>query len=287
MSQQDDPKQWGNHTTIYQSNLYVKKGLKMNKRFKYSISAIVFALLATFAMSDSTFAQATTEDGAESAVTEDGRRGRRGAGRGHNRGPAVDIRLTQEERQELMAEAFGMSVEELEAAHAELKSAMQAAVIAKVQDAVEAGDLTQEQADAIIERIESRGEASEEGESRRGEGRRGKGRRGGSRANIRLTQEEKQALKADVFDMSVEEMDAAKEALRAAMKAAQIEKIQAAVEAGELTQERADAIIERIESRGERGSDEVESAGRPGRGGPDREGRGGPGRGGPGSGGRR
>jgi len=171
----------------------------MNKWFKYSISAIVFAFIATFAMSDATFAQATTDDG--TAVTEDGRRGRG---------------------------------------------------IAKIQDAVAAGELTQEEADAMIERIENRGEG--DGERSRGQGR-GQGRRGGSRGagvDLRLTQEEKDALKSEAYGLSIEELDTAMEAAKAAMQAAQIEKVQAVVAAGELTQEEADAIIERMESRGER-----------------------------------
>jgi|GEM_PF-5930606 len=217
----------------------------MNKWFKYSISAIVFAFIATFAMSDATFAQATTDDG--TAVTEDGRRGR---GRANNAGR--QLRLTQEEKQALAADALGMSVEEMEAAKEALQAAMQAAKIAKIQDAVAAGELTQEEADAMIERIENRGEG--DGERSRGQGR-GQGRRGGSRGagvDLRLTQEEKDALKSEAYGLSIEELDTAMEAAKAAMQAAQIEKVQAVVAAGELTQEEADAIIERMESRGER-----------------------------------
>src|SRR5690606_16509563 len=54
-----------------------------------------------------------------------------------------------------VAEELGITVEELEAAETEVREAHQAGAIARVQEMVDEGTLSQEQADAIIERIES------------------------------------------------------------------------------------------------------------------------------------
>lgn len=110
-----------------------------------------------------------------------GKRGHRG---GKHRGGKRGV------NPEVMAQALGISVEELEAAKAEgtklnelieqlgldqetVKANLQAAKIAQIQAKVEDGSITQEQADRMIERIES-------GERGRHGGRNG-GRNGGQR----------------------------------------------------------------------------------------------------------
>jgi|GEM_PF-1490142 len=69
---------------------------------------------------------------------------------------------TEEERDALKAEvqaafatALGVTVEEIEAAKEQLQAEKQAAAIARVNEAVADGTITQERADALIERIES------------------------------------------------------------------------------------------------------------------------------------
>ena len=86
---------------------------------------------------------------------------------------------TEEERDALHAElqaafaaALGISVEDIEAAKATLEAEHQAEAIARVNEKVADGTLTQEEADAIIERIES-------GERPFREGRPGRGGPGG------------------------------------------------------------------------------------------------------------
>lgn len=74
----------------------------------------------------------------------------------------VERPATEEEREALrqqyesaFAQALGVTVEELEAAIEEAQEAAKAAAIARVQELVADGAITQERADAIIERIES------------------------------------------------------------------------------------------------------------------------------------
>lgn len=86
---------------------------------------------------------------------------------------------TEEEREALQtqiqaafAAALGVSVDDLEAAKATLEAEHRAEAIARVNEKVADGTLTQEEADAIIERIES-------GERPLREGRPGRGGMGG------------------------------------------------------------------------------------------------------------
>ncbi len=74
----------------------------------------------------------------------------------------VERPQTEEEREALrdelqaaFASALGVSVEDLQAAVDELQAARQADAIARIQEKVADGTLTQEEADAIIERIEN------------------------------------------------------------------------------------------------------------------------------------
>lgn len=72
------------------------------------------------------------------------------------------------ELQAAFAAALGISVDDLEAAKAALQAEHQAEAIARVNEKVAEGRLTQEQADAIIERIESRERPLLDGWPRRG-----------------------------------------------------------------------------------------------------------------------
>ena len=188
-----------------------------------------------------------------------------------NRGGGQSNWLTTEEKHALVATVLGMTVDELTAAKEagqsfteivaaqgmtidEFKAAKQAALIAAANQAVVDGELTQEEADAIIERIENGGKD---------------GHGNGGRASW-LTDEEKQALVAGVLGMSVEDLAAAKEAgqklseiveaqgmtmeaFKAAKQTALIASVNQAVVDGELTQEEADAAIERIENGHDKG----------------------------------
>ncbi|MEM7533305.1 MAG: hypothetical protein AAF639_14075 [Chloroflexota bacterium] len=281
----------------------------MNKLMKFGLAAVTVATAGILTISSISYAQDTVQGGNDSAgapgliergqrffqqVGERGQRGFRGGERGE-RGPSW---LTREEKAEIAAGVLGMTVEELEAAKEsgtsmaelletagltkeEFKAAMQPGLIAEVNEAVADGDLTQEQADVIIERIES-------GEF--GHGRHGKrGHRGGPAF---LERGEHKEIVAGVLGMTVEELETAKEAdtsmaeliesaglteeeFKAAMQTAVIEAVNQAVADGEITQEQADRIIERIESgdgfgRGGRGDGEGQGEGRSRRGGPGR-----------------
>ena len=90
----------------------------------------------------------------------------------------IERPVTEEEREALRAEveaafaaALGVSVEDLEAAKAALQAEHQAEVIARVNEKVADGTLTQEEADAIIERIESGERPFRDGRPGRGGGR--------------------------------------------------------------------------------------------------------------------
>ena len=97
--------------------------------------------------------------------------------------------ITREEKKEMAASILGMTVADLEAAKEagqskselveaagltmeEFKAAMQTAMIAEVNQAVFDGEITQEQADALIDRIENGRDGGRRG---RGPGRGGAG----------------------------------------------------------------------------------------------------------------
>ncbi|MBV7333274.1 hypothetical protein KFU94_34580 [Chloroflexi bacterium TSY] len=201
--------------------------------------------------------------------------GPRGLGRGAHRGGPLRDLIDRDVIQETVAQTLGITVEELEAAKDEgkklselaeekgvemetVKEAMKASAISQVQQAVTDGELTQEEADRLIERIESG----------RGFGRRGQGPgRGGHRglAHGVIDRTDIQAAVAQALGITVEELKAAKdegktiedlatergleqEQVKEAVKATLIAQVQQAVADGELTQEEADRIIERIEN---------------------------------------
>lgn len=132
-----------------------------------------------FVVDSNAFAQA--EDGGPALEQVEQRRG----GPGHRSAGRVQDRT---EHKAAVAEILGLTVEELEAAHEagqrldeiveaqgltmeEFHAEMQAIRIAQINQAVADGELTQEEADAMIERIESC-----EGGPGRGPGRGGPGR---------------------------------------------------------------------------------------------------------------
>ncbi|MFQ5410207.1 MAG: hypothetical protein ACE5FI_17490 [Anaerolineales bacterium] len=154
-----------------------------------------------------------------------------------------------------VADALGMTVDELQAAHEDgqrlpeiaeaqgvdldvVKAAAEAAKEEAVNAAVADGTLTQEQADRILSH-----------EGRPGRGPEGpNGRRGNPEAlaeALGMTVEELQAAKAE--GLTLEELAAQQgttvEDVHAALQAAREEAIQQAVEEGRLTQEQADAIL--------------------------------------------
>lgn len=145
---------------------------------------------------------------------DDGETAQPGAPMGHGGrgGPGRPGFAGKDANGEYLAQALGISVEELEAAIAEANDAA-------LDQAVANGDLTQEQADAIRTLRQS------------GEGMgRGFGHHFGFGADV-----DYEALLADALGISVDE-------LQAARQEAHDLAIQAAVEAGDLTQEQADMM---------------------------------------------
>ena len=171
--------------------------------------------------------------------------------------------LTPEQTEVAVADALGMTVEELQAARdegqtlaeiaaaqdvdmADVQAAVQAATEAAVAEAVANGDITQEQADRILsEGVGCKGDM--------GDG------LGAVLPQI-FDREAEQAAIADALGLTVEALQAAKDAgttitdlaaeqsvdladIQAAVEAARTEAVQAAVDAGTITQEQADAIL--------------------------------------------
>jgi len=165
---------------------------------------LLFGAFASFAQTDDDDATATpeaeTEDGDSSEtapVPGWGRHGRRGPGGGVNN--------------ELLAEALGITAEELETAQAEAREAA-------IEQAVEEGLLTQDQADELL----SRGFGFHKGF--------------GGRAGLFGSAIDVDALLAGALDISVEELQEA----RSEAYAARLDEL---VAAGSLTQEQADLML--------------------------------------------
>jgi len=165
----------------------------MNKWFKVSGTVAMIAAAGILTINTASFAQTTDtapEDGNATGLFQRGDRGSRSS----LESLGLDENATAEE--------------------------IQAAKIAQVQAKVAEGTITQEQADAMIERIES-GEKSF--------GNRGGRRHHGSRSSLE--------------SLGLNENATAEE-----IQAAKIAQVQAKVAEGTITQEQADAMIERIES---------------------------------------
>ena len=124
-----------------------------------------------------------------------------------------------------LAEALGVTVEELEAA-------MRQVMLDRIDAAVDAGRLSEERAEALREAIES---GEEPGRGFRGH--HGFGHGFGWHGD----EGDEGAAFAEALGVTVEELEAA-------MRQVALDKIDAAVEAGKLTEERAEALREAIES---------------------------------------
>ncbi len=152
---------------------------------------VAFAGAATFAQEDEGISESfTISDGDGERPQDFGRGGQNGRPNRPDRG----------EQAEAFANALGITVEELEAAHEEARAAT-------IADLVAEGTITQEQADEILE---------------------GNGRRGG-RAPVNPEH------LAEALDITVEDLEAAREQVRA-------DQLEAAIEAGIITQEQADMM---------------------------------------------
>jgi lambda repressor-like predicted transcriptional regulator len=136
---------------------------------------------------------------------------------------------------ELLADALGITVEELQEAH-------EMARVAAIEKAVEAEIITQEQADEMLVwgGIEGQGFGfpGQRGGLGRGCGPRGRGMAPQQASGFSAKPFDGQALLADALGVSVEELEAARE------EANQVA-LEKAVEAGVITQEQADAILSR------------------------------------------
>jgi DNA-binding phage protein len=176
-----------------------------------------------------------------------------------------------------LAEALGMTVEEVHAALAgtiaeladsqgmaleEVVDALIAPVIERIQQAVEDGNITQEQADERVEQMEAnvlKGLQTGSWFSQRGRGSRG--RPGGVRPAILaetlgMTTEELCKALADGQARSIATIAELAEAQGVALQdvvdaslAPMVERIQQAVDDGRITQEKADERIEQMEER--------------------------------------
>ncbi len=211
--------------------------------------AALFALGGAFMFSTDSAAAQVNDGVAETEMLHRG--GRRGN----------DVRLSREEQAEVVANTLGITVEELEAAKEAgttteelaaangttveaIKDALEAAQIAKINEAVINGDITQEQADAMLESIELKNLAEEI-----------------------FNKDDAKAAAAAALGITVEEYDAAKEAgtlrdlieesdvdVRAAVEDARNAAIDAAEADGTITAEQAEALREmRIGKGGHRG----------------------------------
>ena len=127
-----------------------------------------------------------------------------------------------------IAEQQGVSLDEVEAAIYEAK-------VAAIDEALAAGEITADQAEAIIARLDL-----------------------AQIARDIFDRDEMQAIVADILGVTVEELEAARadgtarelfqnadhEAIRAALEAYRVEQVQAALDGGLITQEQADQLLE-------------------------------------------
>ena len=200
---------------------------------------------------------------------EDGPRGNRGNGELRELASQV---FDKDEMKAVVADALGLTVEELDAAKEagtklpelaeaqgveveDVKAVVQAYRETAVADAINAGIITEEQGEQLLGH----------------EGRRGgkHGRRGGRFGGI-VDRDVVQATVADTLGITVEELEAAKEAgtsiedlaaengvdvetIREAVDAVKAEAVQQAVEDGTITQEQADQILSGEGRQGRRG----------------------------------
>lgn len=238
----------------------------MNTSYKRILIVVTVVLLAvvgaavTFAQ-DSTTADEASAAGTEQAAPFGGRHG--GYAMRFGRDVLSQI-VDRDAVNEALAAALGMTVEELEAAHADgqrlpeiaaaqgvtmedLQAAMQAFWETAVNDALTAGTITQEQADMLLERGMPFAKGGAHGEMR------------GLMETI-FDRDAMHATIAEALGMTVEELEAAHadgqrlpeiaaaqgvtmEEVQTAVEAARTAAIEAAVANGSITQEQADQLL--------------------------------------------
>jgi hypothetical protein len=211
--------------------------------------AALLALGGAFMFSTNSVAAQVTDTVTETQMLH------RGGGR-HGNG----IRPNREAQAQVVADALGITVEELEAAKEAgtsldelaaangttveaVHAAVEAAHIANINDAVANGDITQEQADAMIERITLH-----------------------QLAGQIFSKDDAKAAAAAALGITVEELDAAKEAgtlrdlveesgvdVRAAVDAAREAAIDSALASGQITADQAAALREMPAGKGGHG----------------------------------
>lgn len=224
----------------------------------------LFALGGAFMFSTDSVAAQITDTVTETEMLH------RGGGRQGNA-----IRLTRAEKAEVVANALGITVEELEAEKEAgttmeelaaangttieaIHEAIYNAQVAKVNEAVANGDITQEQADEILARMELQ-----------------------RLSNEIFSKDDANAAVADALGLTVEELEAAKEDgtlrdlveesgvdVRAAIEAARNAAIDTALANGEITAEQAEALREMSVGKGGHGGRGGRGGGRGGNGQP-------------------
>ncbi|RME63104.1 MAG: hypothetical protein D6790_05270 [Caldilineae bacterium] len=228
---------------------------KWIKRFSVVFAAVLVGVLALSAI---TFAQ-----GPDTGATPTGDSGpgffRHGPGGGHGFGKGF---RGGEDHLQAMAEALGMTAEELQAALEEgqtleeiateqgvdLQAVMLEQAQEKLAQAVADGKLTQEEADQILERIQN-GERPGPFGPRRGH----PGQEALAEALGMTSEELHEALRSGqtLEEIAAEQgvdLDAVKKQIKADMLTQAQEKLAQAVADGKLTQEQADQILERIQN---------------------------------------
>lgn len=187
---------------------------------------LVLAALAALLGATMTLAQ----DGAPAAPGAPAEDGAPGFGPKGNRGHGPNRFFDKEAYDQALADALGISVEDLLAARETAKATL-------IQQAVDEGKLTQEQADAILS----------------GEGLRSLGPivdkeviEAAIAGALNLSVDELEAMKAEGkrLPQIAEEQGVEMSAVQEAVKAAHAEAIQQAVEDGTITQEQADWLLE-------------------------------------------
>ncbi|MEM7027977.1 MAG: hypothetical protein AAF629_00185 [Chloroflexota bacterium] len=210
--------------------------------------------------------------------TDEGQTGRRGQGRNSELRAYLQEVDARGQVKAAMAEVLGVSVEELEAAKEEGQSIRDLAEANEVDretlQAAKKDVMTEILAQAVADEVITQEQADQFAE-RAGRGFGGKGKRGGKGFGNIIDREEMKSAVAEALGLSVEELEAAKEAgqsirdlaeaqgielsdIQEAKKAALTEAIEEAVSEGTITQAQADQMLERIENgnfgRGRRGS---------------------------------
>jgi hypothetical protein len=134
------------------------------KTWKIAGIALIVVIAATLMTGSLVFARSSNQEAVEQTVPE--QEGGERQGRAPGRSGQREARLP---RLDVVAEALGMTVEELQAefeagkklpdileelgmSEEDLQAALQAARVARIEQAVSDGELTQEQADEILER---------------------------------------------------------------------------------------------------------------------------------------